>query len=148
MCEKEDWIGNNLLVVVDVTLRAGVGSLGRLKGNADKVLAEDVVEDAGPEATVLLKHLVDDVPGVDLALEVAHDLADVVLHHRRQGSLVVDLGYPGRQLRVPHGGVSADEEAVVLCELGSLVGGAELEVATAGLGGVPLHAVLLVSTCL
>lgn len=44
-----------LLVVVDVTLRSWVNSLGCLEGNADEVLAEDVVEDTGAEATVLLE---------------------------------------------------------------------------------------------
>jgi hypothetical protein len=135
----------SLLVVVDVALSSGVSLLGSLESNADKVLTEDVVEDAGTEATVLLEHLVDDVPGVDLALEVSHDAADVVLHDSGQGGLVPDGADPAWELGVPDGGVSTDELAVVLGESNSLVGGTEVELATRGLSSIPLHAVKEVS---
>ena len=46
-----------LLVVVDVTLRSRVNGLGCLESNSDEVLTEDVVEDTGAEATVLLELL-------------------------------------------------------------------------------------------
>ena len=65
----------------------------------------------------------------------------MVLHDSGQGGLVIDLRDPGGQLGVPHGGVSTDELIIVLCELGSLVGVAEVEVSTGRLGGIPLHAV-------
>jgi hypothetical protein len=45
----------DLLVVVDVTLSVGVSLLGSLKGDADEVLSENVIENAGTQATVLLK---------------------------------------------------------------------------------------------
>jgi hypothetical protein len=85
-------------------------------------------------------HLVDDIPGVDLTLVAAHQRADVVLHDSGQGGLVPDGRNPAGQLRVPHGGVTAEELAVVLCELGGLVGSAEVERTTRGLSGIPLHA--------
>jgi hypothetical protein len=149
----------HLLVVVDVTLSSWVCGLGCLESNADKVLTEDVVKDASTEATVLLElrqsqclfqkpgawrssyHLVDDVPSVDLTLVAAHGLADVVLHDAGQGGLVPDRGDPAGQLRVPHGSVTTDELAIVLCELGSLIGGAEVEGTTLRLDGIPLHAI-------
>ena len=86
-------------------------------------------------------HLVDDIPGVNLALVAAHQLVDVVLHNGGQGGLVPDLRDPAGQLGVPHGSVTADELAIVLCELGGLVCGAEGERTTLGLDGIPLHAV-------
>jgi hypothetical protein len=45
----------NSLVVVDVTLSVGVSLLGGLEGDADEVFAENVVENAGTEAAVLLE---------------------------------------------------------------------------------------------
>jgi hypothetical protein len=45
----------DLLVVVDVTLSVGVSLLGSLKGDADEVLSENVIENAGTQATVLFK---------------------------------------------------------------------------------------------
>lgn len=130
----------HLLVVVDVTLSLGVSLLGRLEGDPDKVLTKDVVEDAGTEATVLLEHLVDDVPSVDLALEVAHHTLDVVLHDGGQGSLVPNLRNPAGKLGVPDSGVATHEDLVVLGELDSLVGLAEVEVATGAFSCIPLHA--------
>lgn len=44
-----------LLVVVNVTLRRRVRSLGSLECNTNKVLTKDVVEDAGTEVAVLLE---------------------------------------------------------------------------------------------
>ena len=130
------------VVVVDVQLGGRVSSLGGLESNADKVLAKDVVEDTGTEASVLGEHLVDDVPGVDLALAASHDGLDVVLHDGGQSGLVTDLADPRGQLRVPDGGVATDELAVVLGKLDRLVGSAKVEVAARGLGGIPLHRVL------
>ena len=135
-------VGSVKVVVVDVTLGRWVSLLGSLESDADKVLTEDVVEDAGTEAAVLLEHLVDDVPGVDLTLEVTHDGGDVVLHDSGQGGLVPDGRDPTGKLGVPDGGVSTDELAIVLGELSSLVGGAEGEFAAGRLGSIPLHGVL------
>jgi hypothetical protein len=45
----------DLLVVVNVTLRVGVGLLGSLEGNANEVLSKDVVENAGTQVAVLLE---------------------------------------------------------------------------------------------
>jgi len=51
------------VVVVDVQLGSWVGGLGSLKGNADEVLTENVVENALAEGTVLVEDLVNDIPG-------------------------------------------------------------------------------------
>jgi arginyl-tRNA synthetase len=48
----------NLLVVVDVTLSIGVGLLRCLERNADEVFTQNIVEDAGTQAAVLLYHVV------------------------------------------------------------------------------------------
>jgi hypothetical protein len=45
----------DLLVVVNVTLRIGIGLLSSLEGNANKVLSKHVVEDAGTQVAVLLE---------------------------------------------------------------------------------------------
>ena len=81
-------------------------------------------------------------PDEDLALVAAHDGLDVVLHHGNQSVLVVDLGDPGRQLRVPHERVTTDELAVALGPVDDSIGTAELEVATRRLSGIELHRVL------
>jgi hypothetical protein len=133
------------VVVVDVQLGVGVGLAGGLEGDPDKVLAENVVEHAGAEATVLLEHLVDDVPCVDLALPASHQAVDVVGHDSGQGGLVTDLGDPAGKLRVPHSGVSTHELAVLGGEVDGLVTSAEVEVAARALSGVPLHALTVVS---
>jgi hypothetical protein len=59
-----------------------------------------------------------------------------------QGRLVADLGHPAGQLRVPDGSVTTDKNLVVRSELDGLVGGAEGELATGALGGIPLHTML------
>ena len=47
--------GRVKVVVVDVTLSSRVYCLGCLESDTDKVLTEDVVEDTGAKATVLLE---------------------------------------------------------------------------------------------
>jgi hypothetical protein len=138
-------VGAVQVVVVDVQLGVGVGLAGGLEGDPDEVLAENVVEHAGAEATVLLEHLVDDVPGVDLTLEMSNDTVDVVGHDSGQGGLVADLRDPAGKLRVPHGGVSTDELLVLGGKGDGLVSGAEVEFAARALRGVPLHAMMVVS---
>jgi hypothetical protein len=65
----------------------------------------------------------------------------VVLDDGGQGRLVANLGDPARQLRVPYGGVATNEDLVVGGELDGLVGGAEGELPTGALSGIPLHAI-------
>lgn len=130
-----------LTVVVDVQLGIRVCLASRLEGDPDEILAEDVVEDGGAEGTVLLEHLVDDVPGVDLALPARHQLRDVVLHHGGEGRLVVDRRHPRRKLAVPDCGVATHQLAVGGRKVDGLVGGAEVEVSARRLGGIPFHAV-------
>jgi hypothetical protein len=152
-------VGNVKVVVVDVQLAGGVGRTCSLEGNADVVLADDIEPVALPEGSVLVEDLVHDVLGLlascgsfeeclcaypdeDLALVAAHDGLDVILHHGNQSVLVVDLGDPGRQLRVPNERVTADELAVALGPVDDSVGTSELEVATRRLSGIELHRVL------
>jgi len=78
-----------------------------------------------------------------LPLVPPHQLVDVVGHDRDQGGVVeVAVGDPAGQLRVPHEGVAADLLAVLRGPVDVLVGGAKVELAAAGLGGVPLLRVL------
>jgi hypothetical protein len=152
-------VGNVKVVVVDVQLAGRVGRAGSLEGDADVVLADDIEPVALPEGSVLVEDLVHDVlgslascgsfeeclcayPDEDLALVAAHDGLDVILHHGNQSVLVVDLGDPGRQLRVPNERVTADELAVALGPVDDSVGTSELEVATRRLSGIELHRVL------
>ena len=152
-------VGNIKVVIVDVELGRRVSGTSSLEGNADVVLADDLHPVALPESTILVEDLVGDVlrslvwgsketasrtthPCVDLALVAAHDGLDVVLHHGNQSVLVVDLGDPGRQLRVPHERVTTDELAVALGPVDDSIGTAELEVTTRRLSGIELHRVL------
>ncbi|KAG9966599.1 family 10 xylanase, partial [Aureobasidium melanogenum] len=130
------------VVVVDVELGVGVGGAGGLEGNADVVLTENLHEDVLAESAVLVEGLVNDVPGVDLALEVGHDLGDVVLHDVGEGGLVVNVLDPLGKLRVPDKGVATDEVAVLAGEVDKVVTTSEVEVALAALGSIPLHGVL------
>lgn len=76
------------LVVIDIQFALGIRLLGRLESNADKVLAEDVVEDGAAEGAVFVEDLVDDVPVVHFAGVAAHELVDVVLHYLGEGVLL------------------------------------------------------------
>jgi hypothetical protein len=70
------------VIIVDVTDGGWVDGLGLGHGDTDKVtVAEGVREHGGTESTAVLvvEDLVDDVPSVDLALEAAGDVGNVVL---------------------------------------------------------------------
>jgi len=134
--------GRVQVVVVDVQLGVGVGGTGGLEGNADVVFTDDLHEDVVAESTVLVKGLVNNVPGVDLALEVGHDLSDVVLHDVGEGGLVVDVLDPLGKLGVPDKSVTTDELAVLASEVDKVVATSEVELALSRLSGIPLHAVL------
>ena len=116
------------VVVVDVELGVGVGGAGGLESDADVVLTENLHEDVVAESAVLVEGLVDDVPGVDLALEVSHDLGDVVLHDVGEGSLVVDVLDPLGQLGVPNQSVTTNELAILGSKLHQVVASCEVEV--------------------
>lgn len=81
-------------------------------------------------------------PGVDLALVASNDVGDVVLDDLGQSSLVVDVLNPLRELGVPDQSVTSDLEAILLSKVDDLVEAAEVELALAGLGGIPLARVL------
>ena len=81
-------------------------------------------------------------PGVDLALVTTSNRLDVVLNELSQSVAVVDVLNPLRQLRVPEKGMTSDFEAVLLGKVDDLVGASKVELATLGLGGIPLHTVL------
>jgi hypothetical protein len=132
-------VGNVKVVVVDVQLAGGVGRASSLKGNADVVLADDVEPVALPEGSIFVEDLVHNVLGLlascgsfreplcthpdeDRALVAAHDGADVSLHHGDQSVLVVDLGDPAGQLRVPDECVTTDELAVALGPVDDAIG--------------------------
>lgn len=75
------------------------------------------------------------------SLVPGHHGVDVVLHHAHQGGVVVDLVHPVWQLGVPHEGVAAHLLSVLRRPVGNLVGAAEAELSTVGLGGIPLHGI-------
>lgn len=66
--EREECVdlgsGTVEVVVVDVELRARVGSARGIKSDVDKVLTEHSVEDRLPEAAIFLEDLVDNVLGI------------------------------------------------------------------------------------
>lgn len=105
-------------------------------------MAQNVVPDAGSEASVLIEDLVANIPGIDLALVTAEQRVDVVLHDRGQGCLVADRRNPARQLRVPDGGVAADELVIVRGKLHRLISRCEAEGSLGRFGRVPLHTVI------
>lgn len=81
-------------------------------------------------------------PGVDLALVTACNRLDVVLNDLSKSIAVVDVFNPLGQLRVPEQSVTSDLEAVLLGKVDDLIGASKVELATLGLSGIPLHAVL------
>jgi len=152
-------VGDIEIVVVDVELAVGVDRASRLEGNADVVLADDLEPVAVSKGSVFVEDFVDDVlrllascklfrqsldpyPGEDLALVAAHDSPDVILHHRNQSVLVIDLGDPAGQLRVPYERVAADELVVARGPVDQSIGTLEVELATRRLSGIELHRVL------
>ena len=89
------------LVVVDVEDRIRVRLARGFEGDLHEARAEDVREDGGADRAVLVEHLVDDVPGADLAGVAAREVLDVVLDDGRERGPVVDLRDPAGELRVP-----------------------------------------------
>ena len=89
------------LVVVDVEDRVRVRLARGFEGDLHEARAEDVREDGGADRAVLVEHLVDDVPGADLAGVAAREVLDVVLNDGRERGPVVDLRDPAGELRVP-----------------------------------------------
>jgi hypothetical protein len=130
------------VVVVDVELGVGVGSAGGLEGDADVVLTDNLHEDVVAESAVLVEGLVNDIPGVDLALEVGHELGDVVLHDVGEGGLVVDVLDPLGKLGVPDQSVTANEVAILAGKVDEVIPTSIVKLALSRLSGVPLHAVL------
>jgi hypothetical protein len=130
------------VVVVDVQLGGGISGASSAEGNTDEVLAEDSTKDAITERAVLSKDLVDNVPLEDLALVAGDHGLDVVLDNGGQSRSVADVLDPLGQLRVPEQGVSSDQLAIGLGEVDDLVSVGEAERVSAGLNGIPLHAVL------
>lgn len=68
--------------------------------------------------------------------------SDVVLDDSGQSSLVLDVGNPSRELRVPQGSMASDELAIGGGEVCHGVSAAEGESVTRRLDSVPLHGVL------
>ena len=89
------------LVVVDVEDRIRVRLARGFEGDLHEARAEDVREDGGADRAVLVEHLVDDIPGADLAGVAAREVLDVVLDDGRERGPVVDLRDPAGELRVP-----------------------------------------------
>lgn len=81
-------------------------------------------------------------PGVDLALEVASNVLDVVLDGVLHLGLVLNVVNPLRKLGVPDESVTSDLEAVLGGKVDDLVAAAKVELALLRLGGIPLHRVL------
>lgn len=127
------------VVVVVVKLGISISRGGGLERDGNEVSTEDLVEDTVAVGAVLVKGLVDDIPGVALALVVAGNVGDVRLNDG--GQLLLGPGTrgdPGGKLRVPDQSVAAQKHAVVLGEGGDLVAGGVAEDALALLGELPL----------
>lgn len=104
-----------------------------------RTLTKHIVKHAGTEATILLKHLVDDIPRINLSLVAGQQGSDVVLHDRGQSGLIPDGGNPAWELRVPHCSMSSDQDVVVFGKLKGLVCLSEVEVALGALRCIPLQ---------
>jgi hypothetical protein len=126
-----------VVVVVELGLRVDLG--GGLEGKLDVLLAENLVENALAVGSVLVQRLVDNVPGVALALVVAGDGGDVVDDDLAQ-LLRSPLGLldPGSQLAVPDESVAAQQLAVLAGLGGNDVALGEVEDAALGLNKQPL----------
>ncbi|CAG7652321.1 hypothetical protein SBRY_50846 [Actinacidiphila bryophytorum] len=131
------------VVVVVAELGVRVGGPRGAEGLLDVAVADLVLEGraAAGAGTAVLEGLVDDVPRVDLALVVGHDLGDVVVHRRleRRGA---QARHPAGQLLVPDQRVPADQHVLRLGVGDDLVAGTEVERVLARLDRVPLHLVL------
>lgn len=119
------------LVIVDVELSRWIRSTRSLEGDADEVLAEDVLENGRAHGAILIEDLVHDVPVVDLALVAGYHLGDVVLQDGRQRRLVGDLRHPARELRVPAQRVATNQLAVRRRPVDEVIGGGPVEAAPA-----------------
>ncbi len=107
------------VVVVVVQLGVGVGGLGGLEGKGKVVSAEGLEEDAVSPDTRVIDGLVDDIPGVALALVVAHDVVHVRLNDGLQGSPGPRAGRdPVGQLAVPDLSMASQALAVRLGRVG------------------------------
>ena len=62
----------------DLSIR--IGSTSSCIGESEVVRSDDIVERRGFVSPVLVNSFVNDIPGVDFALPVGHQLRDVVLH--------------------------------------------------------------------
>ena len=131
--------GGLQVVVIVVQLGLGVDLGGGLEGQLDVVRAEGVVEDGLAVGAVVVQGLVDDVPGVALALPVAHDVGDVVdddgleLLGGPRGCLD-----PRGELAVPDEGVAAQVLAVLARQRRDDLALGVVEAAAGGLDEGPL----------
>ena len=128
------------VVVVVVQLGVGVDLGGQAEGQLDVLVAEDLVEDGLTPGAVLVEGLVDDVPGVALALPVPGDVLDV----RGDGGGQVlggpgGLLDPGGELGVPDQGVAAEDLALLAGEVGGDVALCVVEEALLRFGEEPLR---------
>lgn len=132
-------VGRLDVVVVVVELGLGVDLGGGLEGEGDVLLAEDVVEQGLAVGTVLVEGLVDDVPGVALALVVAGDVGDVLNDDGPQliGGPLSGLD-PGGELGVPDEGVAAEGLALLASQVGGDVTLGVVEDTALGLSEQPL----------
>jgi hypothetical protein len=135
------------VVVVEVELGVRVALAGPAESVGDVPLTELLQPDRVAQVAAVVDDLVDDVPLVDLAPEVAGDVEDVLAQDLAQlGGLdragADALGEPPRQLVVPEQRVSAHLLAVAAGEVDQLVRGREVELAADRFDRVPLHHVL------
>lgn len=101
--------------------------------------SKNITEHRRTQRAVLVEDLVHDIPSVDLPGITLSNRRDVILDHASQSRRASDARNPGRQLRVPDEGMSADEFPVGLGPVDECVETAKVEISLAGLDGIPLY---------
>jgi len=64
-----------------------IGLAGSIERNGEKIRPHRIVENARPPRPAIIGRLVDDIPGIALALVMAHDIGNVRLNDGLQGGL-------------------------------------------------------------
>lgn len=150
----------------DSQLGVGISGLRSLEGNGEVIRVEGFEEHriAVVAIWIIGDSLVHDIPGVALALVVAHDIANVRLDNGLKGGtgpglardcispvsthtvlpypVSMEVLTPRRQLAVPNQRVAPQELSIGLRHSSNNISRLEGERSGAALGGIPLHAVL------
>jgi hypothetical protein len=92
---------------------------------------------------ILIQDLIDDIPSITLALEMASDVGDVILEGADHSGAIINLRHPAWKLRVPQQGMASHELSILFCEAHSLICVVVIELILVRLRRIPFHAVLI-----